>query len=166
MSQTTHFRNVIALAILFCFSSLYAADPDPRNVRIAFPGHAVMLVAEVADTVEKRMRGLGGKDILPDGHGMLFVFDKDNRLGYWMKDMRFPIDILWFDSRLRLVSIAENATPESYPKVYRPRRPARYVLEVPAGFVSRNHIVIGDMIMLMLVPSASTLPFSNGIPAP
>lgn len=107
-----------------------------------------MLVAEVAHVREEQTRGLSGRTELPDGHGMIFVSEKENHGGLWMKDMRFAIDMLWFDSDLALVSVAENVTPDTYPTLFRPERPARYALEVPAGFVAKNRIRVGELIVI------------------
>ena len=60
-----------------------------------------------------------------------------------MKEMNFPIDIIWLDENLKIVAIKENAMTESYPEVFTPSTPARYVLEVPAGFVQKNKISVG-----------------------
>jgi uncharacterized membrane protein (UPF0127 family) len=164
--HTASVGAVVAFALWLFHASLgIAAALRPGEMRVSFPGHAVVLVAEVADTREKRTRGLGGRDHLPDGRGMLFVFDKTTRAGFWMKGMRFAIDILWFDDDLRLVSIAHDATPESYPGVFRPKRPARYVLEVPAGFVSRNQVELGDIIRLSPFPPAKTGRSTPRVPA-
>lgn len=61
-----------------------------------------------------------------------------------MKSMKFPIDIIWFSSDKKVVGIAENARPESFPEIFRPAEPARYVLEVNAGYVKKSNIKIGD----------------------
>lgn len=115
-----------------------------------FPAHDLVLVAEVAHphAREEQTRGLSGRNKLPDGHGMIFVNEKEDRSGLWMKDMRFPIDMLWFDSDLALVDVAENATPDTYPTIFRPQRAARYALEAPAGFVARNRISTGETIII------------------
>lgn len=98
---------------------------------------------EKVDTDAARQKGLSGRDSLPSNAAMLFIFDTDDHWGIWMKDMKFPIDIIWLDKDYTVVDIKENASPESYPDVFRPRVPARYVLEVNAGVVSNNAILIG-----------------------
>lgn len=98
----------------------------------------------VADTPQKQKQGLSGRASLSPNTGMLFIFDTNDRWGIWMKDMNFSIDILWFDQNFRVVTIKENATPESYPEVFVPTSGSRYVLEVPAGFVSSHNIKIGE----------------------
>lgn len=98
----------------------------------------------VADTPDSRERGLSGRNGLAPDEGMLFVFPSDARYGFWMKDMRFPIDILWLSSRSEVIEIRQRVSPLSYPAVFTPRAPARYVLELPAGFVEAYNVKIGD----------------------
>lgn len=104
----------------------------------------VSVLVEIADTPENKQRGLSGRSSLPEGSGMLFIFDTDDEWGIWMKDMLFPIDIIWANTEGRVVGVVENASPDSYPKVFSPSRPARYVLEVPAGFAAEHKIREGS----------------------
>ena len=99
-----------------------------------------------ADTLEEQQKGLSIFDTLPAGTGMFFVFDRDDAYGIWMRDMKFAIDIIWVDAEGRIVDIVEHATPESYPKVFWPRSPARYVLEVVSGFVEQRGITPSDIV--------------------
>lgn len=84
---------------------------------------------------------------------MLFVFPKDGTYSFWMKDMLFAIDIIWLDANARVVFAAEHVVPESYPAIFTPHTAARYVLELPAGFVAEHHIGVGDV-----------LTFTDGVP--
>jgi uncharacterized membrane protein (UPF0127 family) len=95
----------------------------------------------LAETKEERIRGLSGSNRLPKNTGMLFILDAPGTYGFWMKDMRYPIDIIWINEAFSVVSFAENASPEDYPRVYSPESDALYVLEVPAGFVKDASIV-------------------------
>jgi uncharacterized membrane protein (UPF0127 family) len=99
---------------------------------------------ELADTPALRTLGLSGRDSLAPDHGMLFVFEKPDRYGFWMKEMNFSIDIIWIDASKKIVHIEERVSPESYPKIYIPDAQALFVLEVPAGFVTENKIRVGD----------------------
>ena len=101
---------------------------------------------EIADSDEERKQGLSGRETLEAGNGMFFIFEKTGLHGIWMKDMNFPIDILWFDQYGELVHFKEHATPESYPDTFFPKSPALYVLEVPAGYVRDKNIKLGDKI--------------------
>lgn len=106
------------------------------------------VVVEVADTETARELGLSGHAPLADGQGMLFVFDQDALWGFWMKDMRFAIDILWLDSSGRVVTIAANVSPDSYPQTFYPKMPARYVVELPAGYAAAHSIAEGAQFVL------------------
>ena len=92
---------------------------------------------EIADTVESRAQGLSGKKTLQDGTGMLFIFDEPGQYGFWMKDMNFAIDIVWISESFEVIGIEHEVTPETFPTIFYPPGPVRYVLELPAGF-SRN----------------------------
>ena len=101
------------------------------------------IIAEVAQSDEKRALGLSGRQSLEKGKGVLFVFPNDRMYGIWMKDMKFPIDIIWLDSAKQIIHIEKNVQPESYPETFRPGSPARYVLEIPAGTSEESGITIG-----------------------
>lgn len=146
--MTRMVRRAAAAALLASCAALPETGLPPNEVRVLFPAHDLVLVAEVARTKEEQARGLGGRNELPDGRGMILVGEEVGRDGLWMKDMRFAIDMLWFDSGLRLVDVAENVTPDTYPTIFRPLQPARYALEAPTGFVSRNHICMGETIVI------------------
>ncbi len=89
---------------------------------------------EVADTEPLREQGLGSRGSLKAGHGMLFVFDTPASWGIWMKDMRFPIDILWAREDGTVITVVHNVSPDTYPLALYPQTPdAKYVLEVPSG---------------------------------
>ncbi len=93
--------------------------------------------------------GLSGRDSIGSADGMLFVFDEPKLPAFWMKDMRFPLDIIWIAGG-RVSDIDENVTVPSgsasddeLPR-YIPDTAIDRVLEVEAGFVKKNSIRIGD----------------------
>lgn len=106
-------------------------------------------VLEVADTEALRTKGLSGHAALHEGEGMLFVFPEDSRYGFWMKDMGYPIDILWLDNDYHVVDVKKNATPTSYPEIFTPSSPARYVMEISAGFFDERHLKAGDTLEIL-----------------
>jgi uncharacterized membrane protein (UPF0127 family) len=109
----------------------------------------VRLSVEVADTPAERGRGLSGREMLPENSGMLFVFDTPGRYGFWMYGMKFPLDIIWIDERLRVVYFVENAQPcVNICETYEPPADALYVLEVNAGFVKKYGLKVGDVVEL------------------
>lgn len=108
-------------------------------------------VVEVADNHEERARGLMFRDTLEQGRGMLFVHDAEQPLAYWMKNTRIPLDILYFDEDLKLVSVSRGVPPCSlgdrcpnYPS----RAPALYVLELNAGVAAEIGVAKGDELKL------------------
>ncbi len=86
----------------------------------------------IADTALLREKGLSGSANLDPGTGMLFIFDQPEVPGFWMKDMNYPIDIVWINEELKVISIT-TAHPESYPEVFYPPSEVKYVLEINAG---------------------------------
>lgn len=128
---------------LFLFNSIQPnASQTLTNVEIG--GETIQV--ETADTPQARERGLSGRSALLENQGMLFVFSEDGIHSFWMKDMNFPIDILWISASREIVYIKENASPDDYPATYAPDKEARYVLEVAAGFVEKYGVRIGDRI--------------------
>jgi uncharacterized membrane protein (UPF0127 family) len=105
---------------------------------------------ELAMDDASRMRGLMFRDHLPDAHGMLFVFEREEPQAFWMRNTRIPLDILYFDAALRLVSVAAGVPPcttqtcPSYPS----KGPARFVLELNAGHARRLGVQRGDVLEL------------------
>ncbi len=98
-------------------------------------------------TEEKDMRrGLQGREGLADKRGMLFVFRNDAILSFWMKDMKFAIDMVWIDSSRRIVTIAPSRPPcvKEPCEVYASKTNARYVLELPSGYALKHHFQEGD----------------------
>lgn len=114
------------------------------NIRVA---NIPVQVAD-ADTPQEREQGLSGTTRLSEGTGMWFAFEKDDQHSFWMKDMRYAIDIIWISRDLRVVYIEHSVQPDTFPDAFTPPTPARYVLEVPAGFAERNGIAVGSEVLL------------------
>lgn len=105
--------------------------------KILTAGNTVLQV-EIAETPQQQQTGLSYREHLKEGRGMLFVFNADGSHPIWMKDMQFPIDIVWLDATMKVVHIEQMVTPETYPQSFQSPIPARYVLEVPAGYTKDN----------------------------
>lgn len=104
------------------------------------------VTAEVAASKQERERGLMYRDALGEDEGMLFVFEKEDKYPFWMKNVNFPIDIIWINSDMRVVD-AQTALPcTTHCKNYTPEYPVMYVLEVPEGFAGEHGIKIGSVI--------------------
>jgi uncharacterized membrane protein (UPF0127 family) len=143
-------NKLVAAALLILIAgTLYLGyivlKPAPSNTaRIVIVG--VTLNVEIAKTPSDQEKGLSDRDSIAPDHGMLFVFDSEGSWGFWMKGMRFSLDIIWFDSQRHAVYIEQAllpCTPQNCP-VYVPPVKATYVLEVNAGFVRAHNISLGD----------------------
>jgi uncharacterized membrane protein (UPF0127 family) len=97
---------------------------------------------EVMRTREELVRGLMWRDDLAADAGMLFVFDRPAPRTFWMKNTPLPLDILFIDERSHVLNVAESTTPYSETPI-RSAGPARFVLEVNAGFARRHGIRAG-----------------------
>ena len=104
--------------------------PPPAHARVTIGVYVID--AEIADTPERKQRGLSGRASLADGRGMLFPYDEPGQYGFWMPDMHFDIDILWIRAG-RIVHIEANASKDDSQRIYRPSEAADRVLELPAA---------------------------------
>lgn len=107
----------------------------------------------VAKTYAQQYRGLGKRDNLGIYSGMIFPHATPSKLGIVMRDMRFPIDVVWINNGV-IVDIAPNlplepGVLEKQLKVYYPRIPANVVLELPAGWTAENGVKIGDEVSVL-----------------
>lgn len=133
------------LCVLMLSSCVACASGEP-SVNVGGKTFKV----EIADTQEKQALGLMFRDSLPADEGMIFVFPNEAPRSFWMKNCRIPLDIMYFDKELKLVSISANTPPckvsrcPSYPS----KAPAQYVLELNAGTASLLGIGIGDKLTL------------------
>jgi hypothetical protein len=104
----------------------------------------------IAETQLARERGLSGKSELANDQALLMVFPSEDKWGIWMKNMNFPLDIVWLGSNKKVIYIVKNATYDDQTTVYKPKSPAKYVVEVPAGTVTTKSIGIGAQAIFQL----------------
>jgi uncharacterized protein len=119
------------------------AKPDVIPLRL--PSDKTLRVEVMVDD-EDRALGLMYRPSLAEDRGMLFVFEQLDFHGIWMKNCRFPIDIVWMDENRRVVHVAESVPPcaEEPCPVYQPMRRALYVLELGASQAAREGVAIGE----------------------
>lgn len=100
---------------------------------------------EVVSTPEAREQGLMNRDTIGVADGMLFVFPKSDIYPFWMKEVRFPLDIIWINGKT-VVYVVESAEPSSEPpyNTYTPTETANLVLELPRSTVLRDSIQVGS----------------------
>jgi len=105
---------------------------------------------EIADTTEKQALGLMFRDSMPADEGVIFLFPNEAPRSFWMKNTRIPLDIMYFDKDLVMVSISADTPPcrvsrcPSYPS----SKPAMYVLELNAGKAAELGVGPGDRLTI------------------
>ena len=107
----------------------------------------IMLDIEIADDENERMRGLMDRLELPENAGMLFIFDGDEPRSFWMKNTYISLDIIYINSKKEIVSIQKYTQPKTTTSIPS-EAPAKYVLEVNAGFTDKYGIGPGDRIVI------------------
>ncbi|MBI2268432.1 MAG: DUF192 domain-containing protein [Candidatus Blackburnbacteria bacterium] len=109
------------------------------------------IVVSVAKTDEERRVGLSGRDSLIEGSGMLFVLEPNIKPSFWMKGVKFPLDIIWIDDG-KVVEVTPDIQPVDASTMaiptYAPTKPADYALEIPAGEAKEKNIKAGDKVEL------------------
>ncbi len=151
-------RSAVAAGVALTALAV-ASAAAPAVVPLTLPSGTV-LQAEVMVKDEDRAMGLMFRPSLPRDRGMLFVFETSDFHGIWMKNCKFPIDILWLDEQRSVVHVAEAVPPckaEPCP-VYNPLRKAAYVVELNAGQARREKAVIGSTIGFVLPDTARQRP--------
>ncbi|HAE22187.1 MAG TPA: DUF192 domain-containing protein [Spirochaetaceae bacterium] len=138
--------SVLAIASAFCalasLSSCVREKGQGQLDTIAIRSGSVELVVELARTPEEQQTGLMHRTALADGRGMLFVYESDRRMAFWMKNTLIPLSIAFIGSdgvirEIRDMEPRSEATIEA-------TRYARYALEVPQGWFSRAGLGVGD----------------------
>ena len=123
--------------------------PNYEKKSVLINGFKVLLA--IASNDELRIKGLSGSQMLNENEGMLFMFDKPSKQGFWMNEMKYAIDIIWLDSNSSVVHIEKNLEPCKIflvCPVYNPQVDSLYVIELSAGFVDRHSIKNGTIIDL------------------
>ena len=112
------------------------------------------IVLDIALTDKQVQEGLAIKNSLNENEGMLFFLGEPQKASFWMKNMKFPIDIIWLNENFSIVHIEKELQPCDsvfYCKSYKPNSEALYVLETTAGFTKRHNLQIGDNIDFQLI---------------
>lgn len=153
MPKTDKRSHLIVGLILVIFGGLIIWWSLGRNSGPSVVIGGDTILVDIADESAEQERGLSGRPTLPRNHGMLFVYSQPSRPGFWMKDMRFPIDIVWIGEDNKIVAVLPNLNPDTYPAVFSPPEevaPVRYVLEVNAGSAARLGWEAGATVQIKL----------------
>ena len=135
------FRLVLVLLVVFFSFSCKKSDVlQTQNLKI----NQWKLTVEIADTLETQEKGLMGRDSLDEDKGMLFVYDRDSRKSFWMKNTKIPLSLAYIatDGTIREIYDLEPLST----KIVDSKYSVRYVLEVNQGAFERHGIKIGDKV--------------------
>ena len=143
---------LLLLAVVGCGATGETSGREPaglaselRPVTIETSGgEEVVVQVEIADAHTERARGLMGRTALAEGRGMLFVFDREQDLSFWMKNTLIPLSIAYIDSEGRIVDIQDMKPLDDDPPHYVASAPAQYALEVNLGFFEDHGVQVGD----------------------
>ena len=143
-------KTLLILAALLAFSPLLSCKSKKLPVKdikiICQDGREFTVSAEIAEKTEDRNHGFMERKNIPDGTGMLFVFERDQILSFWMKNTPHPLSIAYIDSKGKIRNIYDM-TPYSLSSIVSTVS-VRYALEVPQGWYKKNGITEGDTILL------------------
>jgi uncharacterized membrane protein (UPF0127 family) len=131
-----------------------ASSTDSKYLKAKVTVKGFELNADIPITSELMAKGLAVKNQLKENEAMLFAFEDSAKHPFWMKDMKFPIDIIWLDSDGKVVHIEQNLEPCLSVFIcpnYTPNTDSQYVLETVAGFTQRYNISVGTDIDFELV---------------
>ncbi len=121
-----------------------SGTPQATLTIINSAGEEVPVQVEIADTPAKRTRGLMGRTALAEDAGMLFVFDREQQLSFWMKNTLIPLSIAYIDAQRRIVDIQDMQPLDETP--HPSAAPAQFALEVNQGFFAEHGIEVGNVL--------------------
>ena len=143
-------KSLILITLLFAFITLVSCKSKKLPVKdikiIRQDGSEFIVKAEIAEKPEDRNHGFMERKNIPDGTGMLFIFDRDQLLSFWMKNTPHPLSIAYIDSKGKIRNIFDM-NPYSTDSIISTVS-VRYALEVPQGWYKKNGITEGDTVFL------------------
>ena len=147
--KTTNKFFLFSLLILFIVPALSCKSKKlpVKDIKIIKQdGTELIVSAEIAEKTEDRNHGFMERKVIPDGTGMLFIFERDQILSFWMKNTPHPLSIAYIDSKGKIRNIFDM-TPYSTASIVSTVS-VRYALEVPQGWYKKNGITEGDTVLL------------------
>jgi len=140
------FLLILILIFIFLKYKTDIFDFNKEKILKVIKINNIEIEVEVADTVEKRIKGLSKRESVEEKKGMLFVFKKPGYYPIWMRKMNFPLDIVWINENFEIIDINRDVSPETFPKHFRSSIPCQYVLELKSGATDKYNIKVGDKI--------------------
>jgi uncharacterized membrane protein (UPF0127 family) len=154
VTQTRVFKAIVILLSIGALLVLFVrfGVPEKKDGGVVINGtlrtEKSVIPVRIVDTEKERTQGLSGTVSLPEGQGMVFIFDNPAPYGFWMKDMRYSIDIVWIDASFRVVGVTESVSPLSYPETFFAPVQVQYVLEMNSGDARRYGLAPGVAVLI------------------
>jgi uncharacterized membrane protein (UPF0127 family) len=147
-----YFVSIFSLPFLFTmdfYKIVYALKEGNNTNSSSVAIKDLNIYVDLAKTPDQQSKGLSIKNTLNENEGMLFLFDTPKKYSFWMKDMKFPIDIIWINSNYEIVHVEKNLQPCIFFPIctsYSPSEDSKYVLEVTSNYTTKNNITVGDKV--------------------
>ena len=145
MKKNLFFSLIFSLIFISSACSSKTTLPVKKLVLVNSEGKEIAVKAEIASTFAERQNGFMFRQNIPDGTGMLFIFEEEQVLNFWMKNTPHPLSIAYIDSSGRIRDIFDM-TPFSLQNI-NSTVSVRYALEVPQGWFKKNGIKKGDKLL-------------------
>ncbi len=150
--MNSNMKNIKKTVFIFIFAFIALSGSSCKSKKLAVTnviitkadGTTLTVQAELARTEEERNHGFMERKNIPDGTGMLFIFDRDQILSFWMKNTPHPLSIAYIDSHGKIRNLYDM-TPFSLTPI-KSTSSCRYALEVPQGWFRANNINVGDTV--------------------
>lgn len=126
--------------ILALFLSFYNVVGFAKTTKLKICGKR--LEVDIADTDSSREKGLMYRKSMPENYGMLFVYDNEQPMSFWMKNTFIPLSIAFFDKEKKLINILDMK-PLDTSKIYPSQKPAQFAIEVNQGWYTKNKVDVG-----------------------
>ncbi|MEI8224283.1 MAG: DUF192 domain-containing protein [bacterium] len=142
--------GLLAAGVFFAWNYFHTTTNEylPTDHVVTIGGKTIQV--RIADTEAVQVQGLSGFKTLPADQGMFFIFNKLDYYAFWMKDMRFPLDIVWMkqvnDNNYTVVNVMQNVSPDTYPQAFTSPEPVDGFLELPAYTVDAS--IVGNELVL------------------
>ncbi len=144
-------RKILPVVILIVLVIATFVLQKSYGEKVVYFPDGTAIAVELATTPEEKSRGLMFRESLEESRGMLFIFERPGYYAFWMKNVRFPLDILWLDENFAIVHIERSVPPCSAEPCasYIPKAPAKYVLEVSANLSQKKGLKAGDKLKVI-----------------
>jgi len=152
MKNYTSIKKSLSFFFILFFMTISSSCSNSKKLEskeltlIRSDGSSLLVNAEIAKKPEDRNRGFMERKNIPDGTGMLFIFEKDQILSFWMKNTPHPLSIAFIDSHGKIRNIFDMK-PYSLESI-QSTVSTRYALEVPQGWFKKENIQVGDSLKL------------------